>query len=84
MGSQIKSETGIKYLNVDNYSKYGHRYVVRVIIKGKHFIVWHGNDETVGKKVAEKVQELMSISKAAFLDWYDNDAERWLELNVKS
>lgn len=84
MVSQTKSETGIKYLNIDNYSKYGHRYVVRVIIKGKHFIVWHGNDEIVGKKVAEKVQELMSISKAAFLAWYDNDAERWLELNVKA
>lgn len=76
-----KSETGIKYLNIDNYSKYGHRYVVRVIISGKHFVVWTGNDETVGKKVAKKVQSLMSISKAAFLDWYDYDAERWLKVN---
>ena len=78
---ELKSETGIKYLNVDNYSKYGHRYVVRVIIKGKHFVVWKGNDLDVGKRVAEKVQELMSISKVTFLDWYDNDAERWLEVN---
>ncbi len=79
----MKSETGVKYLNVDNYSKYGHRYVVRVIISGKHFVVWSGNDETVGKKVAEKVQSLMNISKATFLDWYDNDCEGWLKLNVK-
>lgn len=78
-----KSETGVKYLNIDNYSKYGHNYVVRVIIKGKHFVVWKGNDLDVGKKVANKVQELMSISKAKFLDWYDNDAERWLEENGK-
>lgn len=79
----LNSETGIKYLNVDNYSKYGHAYVVRIIIKGKHFVVWKGNNKDIGIKVAKKVQDLISISKAAFLDWYDNDAERWLELNAK-
>lgn len=79
----LNSETGIKYLNVDNYSKYGHCYVVRIIIKGKHFVVWKGNNKDIGIKVAKKVQDLISISKAAFLDWYDNDAERWLELNAK-
>lgn len=77
--NKSKSETGIKYLNVDNYSKYGHRYVVRVIINRKHFIVWSGNDITIGKKVAEKVQYLMSISKAAFLEWYDYEREEWLQ-----
>lgn len=77
--NKSKSETGIKYLNVDNYSKYGHGYVVRVIINRKHFVVWSGNDITVGKKVAEKVQYLMSISKAAFLEWYDYEREEWLQ-----
>lgn len=77
--NKSKSETGIKYLNVDNYSKYGHEYVVRVIINRKHFVVWSGNDITVGKKVAEKVQSLMSISKAAFLEWYDYEREEWLQ-----
>ena len=77
--NKSKSETGIKYLNVDNYSKYGHVYVVRVIINRKHFVVWSGNDITVGKKVAEKVQSLMSISKAAFLEWYDYEREEWLQ-----
>lgn len=77
--NKSKSETGIKYLNVDNYSKYGYGYVVRVIINRKHFVVWSGNDITVGKKVAEKVQSLMSISKAAFLEWYDYEREEWLQ-----
>lgn len=81
MGRRI-STTGVKYLSIDNYSKFGNIYVVRVIISGKHFVVWKGNDENVGKKVANKVQELMNISKAKFLEWYDYEAERWLELNV--
>lgn len=41
-------------------------------------MVWTGDNFEIGKKVAEKVQELMSISNANFIDWYDNDRERWL------
>lgn len=68
-----------KYLHIDCRNKYNHDYVVRVNISGKNFIVWTGNELNFGKKVAKKVQELMSISKATFIDWYDNDRERWLK-----
>lgn len=72
------STTGVRYLNVDYHKKFGHYYNVRVIISGKHFVVWTGDDFDKGEQVAKKVQELMSISKAEFLDWYDNDREEWL------
>ena len=75
------STTGVKYLNVDFQKKFKHGYNVRVIISGKHFVVWTGDDFDIGEKVAKKVQELMSKSKTEFLDWYDNDREEWLIKN---
>lgn len=64
-----------KYLNID---KGFNRYVVRVVIKGKHFIVWRGSNYDKGFIVAKKVQSIMAAGKAAFLDWYDNDMEEYL------
>ena len=75
------STTGVKYLNVDFQKKFKHGYNVRVIISGKRFVVWTGDDFDIGEKVAKKVQELMSKSKTEFLDWYDNDREEWLIKN---
>lgn len=75
----ITSSTGIKYLHVDRKVKFGHDYVVRINISGKNFIVWTGNNIDIGEKVAKKVQELMSISKTTFIEWYDNDREGWLK-----
>ena len=49
-----------------------------VVLFGKHFIVWSGDDIEIGRKVAEKVNELMSIGRSTFIDWYDNDMERWM------
>lgn len=72
------STTGIKYLNIDYQKKYKHTYIVRVVLFGKHFIVWSGDDIEIGRKVAEKVNELMSIGHSTFIDWYDNDMERWM------
>lgn len=60
-----------KYLNIDNYSKYGNSYVVRVVIKGKTFIVWRGNDKALGIKIAKKVEKLMDVNPPTFLEWYD-------------
>lgn len=77
----MNNKTGIRYLHIDHRKKFGHNYVVRVIITGKPFIVWVGNDIEIGKKVAKKVQELTSISKLKFLDWYDNYREEWLKSN---
>lgn len=65
-----------RYLNIDNYSKFGNPYVVRVVIKRKHFIVWRGNDIEIGTKIAKRVEELMSISTSHFLEWYDYDREK--------
>ncbi len=64
-----------KYLNID---KGFNKYIVRVVISGKHLIVWRGSDYTIGIKIAKKVESLMNISKAKFLDWYDNDMEAYL------
>ena len=64
-----------RYLNIDNYSKYGNPYVVRVVIKRKHFIVWRGKDMEIGKRIAERVQQLMNIGTSHFLEWYDYDRE---------
>ena len=75
------STTGIKYLNVDSYKKFGRGYVVRVQIVKKYFIVWRGNNFEIGKKVARKVQELMSKSPGAFAYWYDYEREDWLIKN---
>lgn len=72
------STTGVKYLNVNYRKKYKHEYSVRVIISGKHFVVWKGNNFDEGEQVAIKVQELMAQGKATFLNWYDNDREDWL------
>lgn len=72
----------IKYLNIDNKKKFGHDFIVRVIISGKHFVVWTGNDFETGKMVANKVQKLMSKSKSEFLEWYDNNREEWLKRYV--
>lgn len=64
-----------RYLNVDNYSKYGNPYVVRVVIKRKHFIVWRGKDMDLGIKIAKRVEQLMNVSTSHFLEWYDYDRE---------
>lgn len=75
------STTGVKYLNVDYHKKFKHGYNVRVNISGKHFVVWTGDEFEIGEKVAKEVQRLMSISKAEFLEWFDNDREEWLIKN---
>lgn len=69
------STTGVKYLNIDK----GYMYIARVAIKRKHFVVWKGYNFSAGKAVAEKIQELMAKSEAAFLEWYDYEMEAWLE-----
>ena len=69
------STTGVKYLNIDK----GYKYVARVAIKGKHFVVWKGYNFTVGKIIAEKIQELMMKGEAVFLDWYDYEMDDWLK-----
>lgn len=78
---KITSTTGIKYLNVDYRNRFGGYYNVRVNMSGKHLVVWTGNDFSIGEKVAKKVQELMSQSKAEFLNWFDYDREEWLSEN---
>ena len=65
-----------KYLNIDNYSKYGNPYVVRVVIKRKHFIIWRGKDMDLGIRIAKRVEELMKSGLSSFLDWYDYDREK--------
>lgn len=72
-----RSTTGVKYLNIDR----DHRYIVRVQIKKKHFVVWKGTDKSIGEKIAKKVQSIMLKSEGAFLDWYDYDMEGWLKSN---
>lgn len=67
--------TGVKYLSIDK----GYGYICRVQKGGKSFVVWTGNDEDTGMKVAKKVQDLMSKGFATFLDWYDYDMEEWLD-----
>lgn len=74
-------ETKIRYLNINYRNRWGLLYYVAVSIRKKQFVVWRGNDIEIGKKVAEKVQELMSISRAEFLSWYDYDREEWLLKN---
>lgn len=69
------STTGVKYLNIDK----GYKYVARVTIKRKHFVVWQGYNYSVGEKVAKKIQELMMKGEAVFLDWYDYEREEWLK-----
>ena len=76
MGS---SSTGVKYLNVNYRNRWGYLYNVSVNIKNKQFTVWRGNNIDVGKVIAKKVQELMNVSKATFLEWYDYDREEWLK-----
>lgn len=73
--------TGIKYLRINYRNKWKCNYHVSVNISRKQFTVWRGDNLEIGEKVALKVQELMSISKSAFLEWYDNDREGWLEEN---
>ena len=72
-----RSTTGVKYLHID----IGYTYVVRVIIKKKHFIVWKGVDKDIGTKITMKVQSIMAKGEAAFLDWFDYDMGVWLENN---
>lgn len=67
------------YLNIDKYSRFGYLYVVRVVIRRKHFIVWRGNDIKIGTKIAKRVEELMSISTSRFLEWYDYEREEELK-----
>lgn len=68
-----------KYFNIDNYSRYGNAYVVRVVIKRKHFIVWRGNDKVLGIKIAKVVEELMNKGSSAFLEWYDYEREETIK-----
>lgn len=76
-----KTTTGVKYLNIDHRSKYGHNYIVRVYISSKYFVVWTGNNFEIGEKVAKKVQQLISVSLTHFLVWYDYEREEWLKKN---
>lgn len=71
-------ETGVRYLNINHRVKWNCKYHVSITIKGKQFTVWRGDDINFGRKVAEKVQQLMQKGKTAFLDWYDNDKDQWL------
>lgn len=75
-------ETGIRYLNINHRVKWNCQYHVSVTIKGKQFTVWRGNDIDLGTKIAKKVQSLMMQGKSKFLDWFDNDKDKWLE-NLK-
>lgn len=79
--AKATSTTGVRYLNINYRKKHGNVYIVRVNICSKNFPVWRGDDYWKGKAIAEKVQELMSISNGEFIDWYDNDRERWLKEN---
>lgn len=63
-----------KYLNIDR----GYALVVRVQMSGKSLVVWRGYNKALGTKIAKKVEELMNISKSAFLEWYDYDMEEYL------
>lgn len=72
-----RSTTGVKYLNIDR----DHRYIVRVQIKKKHFVVWKGIDKSIGEKIAKKVQSIMLKGEGVFLDWYDYDMKEWLKTN---
>lgn len=76
---EVQQSTGVKYLNIDYRKRFKNNYVVRVVISGKHFVVWKGDNFDRGEVIAKKVQELMAKGKAAFLDWYDNDREDWLK-----
>lgn len=69
------STTGVKYLNIDK----GYKYIARVAIKRKNFVVWQGYNYSAGEKVAKKIQELMMKGEAVFLDWYDYEREEWLK-----
>ena len=71
------SSTGIKYLNIDK----GYKYVARVYIKGKSFVIWSGYEFAIGKKCALKAQELMNKSETDFLEWYDYGMKGWLTKN---
>lgn len=79
----IKSNniTGIKYLHIDNYAKYGNLYVVRLYVKGKVFVVWRGNEINIGKEVVKEMLKYLRKSDGAFIDWYDNKRKDWLEYN---
>ena len=74
-------EIKVRYLNINYRDRWHRNYYVAVSIRKKQFVVWRGNDIEIGTKVAKKVQELMAISRAEFLDWYDNDREEWLMQN---
>jgi hypothetical protein len=83
MGRRINIDsdnaTGVKYLHIDNYSKYGNKYIVRLYVKGKVFVVWRGNSIEVGKRVVKEMVRHLRKSDAKFIDWYDNEREEWLE-----
>ena len=79
MRHTVKEKTGVKYLNIDRRSKYGHNYVVRVSLKGKVFYVWRGNDFEIGKQIAEEVEWKLAEGEAKFLEWYDYDRESFIE-----
>ena len=83
MGRRIEIDsdntTGVKFLHIDNYSKYGNKYIVRIYVKGKIFVVWRGNSIEVGKRVVKEMVRHLRKSDAKFIDWYDNEREEWLE-----
>jgi hypothetical protein len=68
-----------KYFNIDNYSKYGNPYVVRVVIKRKHFIVWRGRNKELGIAIAKVVEEVMERGLSNFLEWYDYEREEQIK-----
>lgn len=71
-------ETGVRYLNINYQKKWNCKYHVSVAINRKQFTVWRGDNIDFGIKVAQKVQRLMLQGKSKFLDWYDNDKDKWL------
>lgn len=83
MGRKIEIDsdnvTGVKYLHIDNYSKYGNKYIVRIYVKGKVFVVWRGDSVEIGKRVVKEMVRHLRKSDAKFIDWYDNEREEWLE-----
>ena len=69
----------MKYLNIDNRNKYGHKYVVRHKYKGKNFIVWTGNNKHVGELIALEVAKKVEQGGSDFLEWYDYDREQFIK-----
>lgn len=77
------STTGVKYLNIHYRKHYKCEnditYNVRITIDYEHFVIWKGENFYIGEEIAKRVQELMSISKETFIEWYKNESKFWIE-----